>query len=54
MIDVYFFFQKPVVGEFEQTPYYDSLEVAMSVWRLSINNPDYEEVSPVIKGYVEE
>lgn len=54
MTEVYFFFQKWVNGEIEQSPYYDSLKGAMKARKTALNSSSFENVSPVMKGYIEE
>jgi hypothetical protein len=54
MKEVYFFLQKLINGEVEQSACYESLEEAMKARKEALNSSRFESVSPVVKGYIDE
>lgn len=52
VIEVYFFFQKRINGKFETSAYYNTLEEAIQDREATLKNSDFEDISPIIKGYI--
>ena len=52
VIEVYFFFQKPVDGELETSAYYNTLEEAIQDREVALKSTNFEDISPIIKGYI--
>lgn len=54
MKEVYFFLQRLINGEVEQSACYESLEEAMKARKIALYSSRFESVSPVVKGYIDE